>query len=105
MIKKERVKSIHISFKGVEPSKMYVREILYNWCVLMFNIEIQNRECLVVHGCSIMKKLKCRLKRAAKAIIQHTSVDYITSISGCMDGETNDGSNSVGDDGNGGKTV
>lgn len=58
--------TIHRSTKGVEPNKLAERQRLYEWCILMFNVEIDNRECLVIDGYTLIKELKCKLKRATK---------------------------------------
>ena len=91
-----KLKAINRTSNIVEPSKLMEREGLYKWCIIMFNNEIPNRECIVVDGYTIMKELKCKLKWAVKETKLDKLEDFITSIFGsayCTDtnNEVNDG--------------
>ena len=99
--------TIHRSTKGVEPNKLLERERLYEWCILIFNVEIDNRECLVIDGYNIIKELTCKLKRAAKESTQDELEACITSIFGSIniDCDTNSADNDGSDDVNGSETV
>ena len=72
----------------------------------MFNIEIENRECLVVDGYNTIKELKCKLKRVEKENAQDELEECVTSIFGSIDCDLNGRfNNNSTDDVNDGETV
>ena len=77
--------TIHRSSKGVEPNKLLEKERLYEWCILMFESEIDHRECLVVDGYNTIKELKCTLKRATQEEKLDELETCITSMFGGID--------------------
>lgn len=91
--------SIHRTSKNVEPSKLLERERLYEWCVLMFHIEITNRDCLVVDGYNAIKLLKYKLKISIKEKQFDELEECITNIFGTID------ENDTIEDGNDAETV
>ena len=46
----------------------------------MFNVEIDNRECLVIDGYTLIKELKCKLKRATKENAPDELEECITNM-------------------------
>ena len=71
----------------------------------MFNIEIENRECVVVDGYNIIKQLKCKLKRSVKESKQDELEECITSIFGKLNCDINSDTNVLSDEIMDGETV
>lgn len=66
---------MHISYKTTVPTKTVEKVRLYEWCLIIFQDEVSNRECLIKGGHTAIDKLT-------------TKIDYLGTVNNNDDLET-----------------